>query len=97
MSSLRFASRSVKRRVSTDATADLRLIGTECLRQGVESMDAETVSQEIEELAGLARPELIDVLAKAAEDDDVGRKRQVTSRVFSGTAASKSPIAPTLP
>jgi hypothetical protein len=37
-------------------------------------MDAQTVSQEIGQLADLASSELIDVLAKAAEDDDVWTK-----------------------
>ena len=53
-------------------------------------MEAQTVSQEIQELVDLARPEVIDVLAKAAEDDDVWMKAARTSRVFSRKAASKS-------
>jgi hypothetical protein len=45
-------------------------------------MDAQTVNQEIEELAGLARSELIDVLARAAEDDDVWTKAATDVKGF---------------
>ncbi len=45
-------------------------------------MDTQAVSQEIQELVDLARPEVIDVLAKAAEDDDVWMKAASDGKGF---------------